>query len=400
VKILYINEKLNSSEGCSIHGRKIAEKLKLLDVLLLTVPSINDEKTIRFRRNLMKTLMFNMPSVIREVIIFIKKNFKYFLRLIELFFTIRSFKPDCILIRAELYDLTPIIIKKICKIPIVIESNAPFYIERRLYYQTQNKNAFIPRFLTNLDLKIWQSADAIYVVSNILKKIIKSQLGNKTPFIEVIPNGVDNDYLDKLPTEFSQGESDDIKICFAGSLLFWHGADILLEVYEEIIKLRSATKLIFIGDGENRRNLEQYAFSNENLNRRVIFMGKLTHDETMKRLKEMDILVAPYKVTSLFYFSPLKIFDYMASGKAIIASKLGQINEILEDSVDAILINPKDKKEFRFALLTLIDSEKKRIKLGNKAFQKAKLYTWEKSAVSLLNLVKKVVIEKPYFRNF
>jgi len=396
VKILYINELLNSSSGSSIHGRKLTEKLKLLDVSLLTIPAINNEKSIKFRSNFIKTFMLNMPSAISEIIRFIKQNLKSFFSLLEIHFVIKSFKPDCILIRTELYDLKPILLKKISKIPIVLEVNAPFFLEKKIHYEARNKNLIIPSFLSKLDLKIWKSADAIYVVSNILKKIVKSQLGNESPFIEVIPNGVDSDYLDKLPTEFSNGKSSDIRIGFAGSLQFWHGCELLLEAYEEIAKLRPATKLIFIGDGENRKNLEHYVYYNKNLKERVIFTGKLTYANTMEILKKMDILVAPYKVSKYFYFSSLKIFDYMASGKAIIASKLGQINEILEHDVDAILINPENKEEFCNALLTLIDSGEKRFKLGNMAFHKAKNYTWGKSAKSLLDLVQKIVTEKMY----
>lgn len=400
MKILYINELLNSSGGGSIHGRKIMEKLKSLDVSLFTMPAIRNEQTIKYRRNLIKTLMPNIPSVIREFLVFIKQNLKSFLRSIELYFALKRDKPDCILMRTELYDLTPIILKKISKIPLILEVNAPASLERKLDYETQNKKLVIPDFFSNLDTKIWESADAIYVVSNIIKKIIRSKLDNRSPFIEVIPNGVDIDYFENLDTKDSEEQSDFIKICFIGSFTSRHGVDLLLDAYEEIANLRPMTQLILIGDGVNRKNLENYVCCNRNLKGRVIFTGRLTHDNTMKRLTEMDILVAPYKYSDFFYFSPLKVFEYMASGKAIITSKFGQINEILEDGVNSVLINPKNKKEFSNALLTLIDSEKLRIKLGYMALQRAKKFSWKISAMKLLKLVQRTVTRRCAINNF
>jgi len=394
LKILYINELLNSSGGCSIHGRKITEKLKSFNISLLTIPHINEEKTIKFRRNLIKILMLNMPSILREFLSFIMRNLKYFIRLIAISYTIKNYKPDCILIRTEDYDLTPIVLKKIIKIPIVLEVNAAFYLERKLDYELRNKKPIIPSLLSNLDLRIWKCADGIYVISNCLKKIIKSQLGDKSPFISVIPNGADINYFNNLAAKKLKENSDLIKIGFVGSFNYRHGVDLLVDVYEEIARLRPMTKLILIGDGVLRENLEEYVSLNKNLIGKVEFIGRLTHDETMERLSNMDILVAPYKFTKFFYFSPLKVIEYMAAGKAIVASKLGQINEILENGVDAILINPENNKEFCNALLALIDSEEQRTKLGNMAYHKAKQYTWEKSAFDLLNLFQKVVTER------
>ena len=92
-------------------------------------------------------------------------------------------------------------LKKIIKIPIVLEVNAAFYLERKFDYEIRNIKPIIPSLLSNLDLRIWKCADGIYVVSNCLKKIIKSQLGDKSPFIRVIPNGADIDYFNNLMTK-------------------------------------------------------------------------------------------------------------------------------------------------------------------------------------------------------
>lgn len=393
MKILYINHAFNRWGGDYIHGKKIAENLKKLGVSIKTIPTERDERTLRFNINFLRILMLSIPSYLREYIIFIKQNILSIMRLVKIYYSIKSDKPNCILIRVNLYDLSPVLIRKSFKIPIILEVNEAFYLERKLHYESRNIKAKIPKFLSSLDIKIWRCADAIYVVSNILSKIIKSQLGDKSPLLWVIPNGVDEDNIKKVSCRELKEKTEFIKICFAGSLEFWHGADLLLKVYKDIARLRPKTKLVIIGDGITKRNLENYVSLHNDLKNRVIFTGKLSHDDTMSSLSNMDILVAPYKVTKIFYFSPIKIFEYMASGKAIIASRLGQISEILENGIDAILINPEKQNELRDALITLIDSEDKRTRLGNMSYNKAKQYTWERSAKSLLNLMQKIVRE-------
>ena len=235
--------------------------------------------------------MLYIPSYLRECIIFCKQNIASIIRLTKIFKSINTDKPNCILIRVNLYDFSPVLIGKLFKIPIILEVNEAFYLERKLHYKSRNRKAQIPKFLSSLDIKIWRSADAIYVVSNILSKIIKSQLGDKSPVLWVIPNGVDEDHLRKVSCRELKEKTDFIKICFAGSLEFWHGADLLLKVYKDIVRLRPKTKLVFIGDGVNRKNLENYVHLHNDLKNRVIFTGKLTHDDTISSLSNMDILV-------------------------------------------------------------------------------------------------------------
>jgi len=389
MKVLYINKLLNSPSGASIHGRKIAEKLKSHGISLSTIPSFRNDN--KYNKKITNTIMLNFFPVLRELVFFIKRTSMSFLGFGFIYIKIKKFRPDCILVRQELYDLTPILLKNLCKTPIILELNEVFYYERKLYYESQNKKALIPFIFLNIEFIIWKSSDAIYVVSNRLKKYIELQLGSKSPPIKVIPNGVDMKYLSSNSNKFVQNESKIVKICFSGSLQFWHGVDLLLDVYKDVVNLRPNTKLIFIGDGESRVYMKKYVLNYSNLQNRVIFTGKLYHSNTMRKLSEMDILVAPYKNSKFFYFSPIKIFEYMASGKAIIASSQGQISEILKNKVDAILINAEDKEEFLNALLFLIDNKEERIKLGNKALKKAEEYTWEKSASNLLGFINSTI---------
>ena len=104
-----------------------------------------------------------------------------------------------------------------------------------------------------------------------------------------------------------------------------------------------------------------------------------------KLINDIDICVAPFRCYKKFYFSPLKIFDYMAAGKAIITTELGQIKEILTDGINAKLVKPGDDFGFISALIDLIDSHKVRTSLGYTARERVKDFTWHKVANRLHN---------------
>jgi glycosyltransferase involved in cell wall biosynthesis len=81
----------------------------------------------------------------------------------------------------------------------------------------------------------------------------------------------------------------------------------------------------------------------------------------------MDVAVAPYPPQAEFYFSPLKVYEYMAAGLPVVASRIGQIEEAIRDGVDGVLCPPGDPEAFAAALLRLADDPLLRARLGRAA---------------------------------
>jgi glycosyltransferase involved in cell wall biosynthesis len=106
-------------------------------------------------------------------------------------------------------------------------------------------------------------------------------------------------------------------------------------------------------------------------------------------LDACDILVAPHVPLadgSEFFGSPTKIFEYMAMGKGIVASRLGQIGEVLVAGETALLVEPGDVRQLRAAILRLVESVELRRSLGNKARDVAEReHTWRHNAERVLN---------------
>jgi glycosyltransferase involved in cell wall biosynthesis len=122
---------------------------------------------------------------------------------------------------------------------------------------------------------------------------------------------------------------------------------------------------------------------------RVIFTGAVGHERVPRLLDACDILVAPHVPLadgSEFFGSPTKIFEYMAMGKGIVASRLGQIGEVLVDGETALLVEPADVEELRAAILRLVEAEDLRRSLGARAREVAKReHTWTHNAQRVLD---------------
>ena len=94
-----------------------------------------------------------------------------------------------------------------------------------------------------------------------------------------------------------------------------------------------------------------------------------------------DILIAPYEAQEFFYLSPIKIFEYMAVGRAVVAAGVGQIREIIQDETNGLLYEPASAGALGERLLRLVDDPDFRRRLGEAARRTVESrYTWRVSA--------------------
>ena len=146
---------------------------------------------------------------------------------------------------------------------------------------------------------------------------------------------------------------------------------------------QSRLRFVLIGDGllrgEMRSNLIAYEATKQ-----VIFTGALPHDKVAEYLDAADILVSPHIPMpdgSRFFGSPTKLFEYMAMGKAIVASRLEQLAEILEHDRTAWLVTPGSVEELSDAILRLASDPAKRDVLGSAARNTAiERHSWSQNA--------------------
>jgi glycosyltransferase involved in cell wall biosynthesis len=149
--------------------------------------------------------------------------------------------------------------------------------------------------------------------------------------IQVVPNGVVLDRFDAAPRPAAEGR---VVLGFVGFVRPWHGLDAVLNAMAEAGGTGIA--LTVIGDGPVRPALEAQATA-LGLGARVHFTGLVDHHAVPHHVAQFDIALQPKVVA---YASPLKIFDYMAAGRAIVAPDAPNIREILEHGRTALLFDP------------------------------------------------------------
>jgi glycosyltransferase involved in cell wall biosynthesis len=235
------------------------------------------------------------------------------------------------------------------------------------------------------------AAARIFVVSDVERRNLEER-GVAAEKIVVNPNGVDAERFRPdvggaaLRRELGIRD-DEVVAGFVGTFGPWHGVEKLAEAIK-LIPPDVPVRFLLVGSGSLQVEIEK-RLEAEVASGRVIFTGAVSHDRVPRLLDACDILVAPHVPLadgSEFFGSPTKIFEYMAMGKGIVASRLGQIGEVLVDSETALLVEPGDVEELKAALVRLIEDEELRKALGVRVREVAEReHTWTRNAQRVLD---------------
>src|SRR5262249_9507663 len=141
--------------------------------------------------------------------------------------------------------------------------------------------------------------------------------------VRILPNAVDTERfcpdVDGIPIRRRLNLEGQLVIGFAGTFKPWHGLDLLLEAFGTFHTMAPSSHLLLIGDGPLKASMDDMV-RRAGLEQAATFVGSIAHEEMPTYLAAVDIAIAPYPALDSFYYSPLKLFEYMAMGRAIVAS--------------------------------------------------------------------------------
>jgi len=236
-----------------------------------------------------------------------------------------------------------------------------------------------------------QAAARIFVVSEVERRNLL-RVGIADEKIIVNPNGVDTDKFrpdvggPAIRRELGVTE-DETLAGFVGTFGPWHGVLALAEAIT-LLPADSKVRFLLVGAGRLREEVETLIRA-AGRERQVIFSGHVEHDRVPAFLDACEILLSPHvplEDGSEFFGSPTKLFEYMAMGKGIVASRLGQIGEVLLDEETALLTEPGDARQLANAILRLSRSPELRERLGAAARAAAIAeHTWKHNAQRVLD---------------
>jgi len=300
---------------------------------------------------------------------------------------LRRFSPDFIYERYSLWGITGLRLAKRYRVPLALEVNAPLVYEQQHY---RHKLTW-PRLARWMECRVWQGADPLMVVSEPLRKHLVKEAGVAPERIRVLPNAVDAKWFTTNTKAVPVGSKEKFVLGFVGSFKAWHGADFLLSVFEDFHKMEPSSRLLLIGDGPLRDSLQERT-RKSGLQNAVTFTGIIPHEEIRDYLETLDVAVAPYPALENFYYSPLKLFEYMAAGRAVVASGAGQIPQIIRHRANGLLYEPDDQAGLLNCLCELQSDHALREELGRNARKTAEGFTWERNASRVIEWVRPKVL--------
>lgn len=255
---------------------------------------------------------------------------------------------DLVLERSSLLGFAGLAWARERRIPFVLEANAPLVEEAKAH-----RRVVLEPLAKAVQRYLFSRADHVLAVSQVLADQIRTLAPRAA--VTVLPNGVDPDLFadDGSPraVRASLAGPGAFLVGFVGSLKPWHGVGGLLEAFRQLAPAEGF-RLAIVGEGPERDRLSRQA-ADLGLEDRVVFTGAVAHDEIPAVLAAMDALVAPYPEMEGFYFSPLKVFEYMMAGRPIVASRIGQVCAVLRDGETALLVTPGSTPELVLALSRL-----------------------------------------------
>lgn len=272
-------------------------------------------------------------------------------------------------------------------IPHVLELNGNIIKEideRGLSMSTVQRK--IGKWIT---IRSFLAADHMVVVSDALKQTLVKEYQIPAEHISVVLNGVDVNLFsqrydaDEVRSRF--GLADGPLVGFVGTFEPWHGVDLLVSAFREIALRFPDAQLVIIGEGPGKN--KSVAQANQlGLDGRVKFLGRLPQVDVAGVLSAMKVLVAPYPYEySDIVGTPLKIMEYMAAGKGIVASS-APLHEMIEHEVTGLRVAPADPKTLADGINRLLDDDQLRSSLGENAARRAKKYSWDQVSQRLAGI--------------
>jgi glycosyltransferase involved in cell wall biosynthesis len=284
---------------------------------------------------------------------------------------LKAIRADVVLERYSLSSGPALHAARQCGVPFILEVNAPLVDEAARYRGLQRVDTAQAR-----ERRILREAGWIIAVSRAIRDHVVAA-GAAAERVTVVPNGVDLELFSSgngRRVRQEHGLTGRLVIGFAGSLKPWHG---MLELAEAFASLPGEPCLLIVGDGPARGAIESY-LRHRGLEARSVVTGAVPHAEMPSHLAAMDIAVAPYLSQRDFYFSPLKLVEYLAAGIPLVTTAQGDIPDLV--GAAGLLVQPGSVAELSAALTRLIEDPKLRVRLSHAGRLRATDFTWDGAA--------------------
>ena len=235
-------------------------------------------------------------------------------------------------------------------------------------------------------------SDAIICPSNVTRDYIAS-LGLNRKLVTVIPNGVSASDFSPSPLPARDGRVP--VLLYIGTLADWQGLDIVVKALPKILEQKSV-RLQIVGRGRSRqRKMLAKQIRKLGIEEHVTVQPAVPHHEIPALIMEADICVAPLGLNDRNVTQgacPIKVLEYMAAGRPLLASNMPIVRELVREDVDALLFSPNDPDDLARQALALLGDFELSKRLANSASERALTkFTWHDSQKKLIKVYEKLL---------
>mgnify|MGYP001809802611 CR=1 FL=1 len=382
MRILY-HHRTTSADGQAVHINAIIGALRDLGhEVVVVAPTAPGEQRIGASEGWVDWLKARLPHRLYELLELGYSLIAYR----KLARTIRATRPDAIYERYSLFLLAGVWARRRFGLPLLLEVNSPLAEERATHDGLAN------RWLAErLERHVWRSADAVLPVTRVLADQIAAT-GVPPERIHVIPNGIDLTHFaateDTVAAKQRLALDGRTVLGFTGFFRDWHRLDRILDWMAQHRQHHPELHLLIVGDGPARADLEARA-ERLGLTDSTTFTGIVAREQIPAYVQAFDIALQPAVVP---YASPLKLVEYLALGRAIIAPGQPNLMEVLVSGHNALLFDPAIPGDWETKLDQLIADPDLRTRLGQGARDtiQARGLTWAHNAEHIVALFEQI----------
>ncbi len=295
---------------------------------------------------------------------------------------VRDFRPDLIYERRFSPKLGA---------ALSLATGVPYYLEINGLPETEQPAAVdgrTPR-RRNPPKTMYRVARQIFVPSQRLANLLAGRLHLPPTRFTVVPNAADLSLF--RPTEKAQARRvlglslESAIVVYVGNLAHWQGLETLVDAAKHLTQI-PRLQILIVGDGPVRGSVIE-RIASAHVEGTIRLMGALPHEKVPLVLSAADVCVAPFTRVrnDLIGISPIKLFEYMAAGRPVVASDVAGVREIMQDA--GMLVTPDSPTNLAAAISHLLSNPSKQDELGRRASEISQLNSWEDRARTILSVV-------------
>ncbi|WP_050532727.1 glycosyltransferase [Pseudaestuariivita atlantica] len=269
-------------------------------------------------------------------------------------------------------------------VPVVTEVNAPLVLEQAAFRSLVREDE-----ARAIEAEVLRSSTALAAVSRQMAKYL-TDAGADPARVHVIGNAVDTKHFHAatFDADLPTIPDDAFVVGFTGSLKMWHGVDTLMSAFQAFQAVEPRAHLLVCGDGPKRGWIDGFV-AGAGLQDKVTMAGWVNHADLPGSIARMDVATAPYPASEDHYFSPLKLYEYLAMGRPVLASDIGQTAELLTGSEAALLLPPGDATALADALHILSGDPARLARMSAAAAAEGARHDWTDNAAEVVKIAKR-----------